>query len=327
MSVSTRLVVIAIAYAALVGCGVSTPSLTTADVSSVVMPSSRQDIAATTHRRATPNVRPNSSSQSEYVTDPGANATFVCLPCMEIVPSPECPDWTSGTEPQGVFAARNGLIYVAMTGQNAIYAFNASCSIEETLYDPGYLPADVAVAPDGTIGVTNICSSASCGTGNIVFYEPGSPYPTGTATGLMSHYYFGDFDKRDNFYNDGLTADGYTAVGVVKRGTTIDVSAGISGIGFPGGLQVARNGTVNIDDQACPCIQIYKNSKNVGTVTLSGAENPVGIALDRKNKHVWVADSSAGDVNEYAYPAGGNILRSIGGFVKPVGVGVLPAPP
>ncbi|MGA8097731.1 MAG: hypothetical protein WB810_03625 [Candidatus Cybelea sp.] len=244
---------------------------------------------------------------------------------------------TPGSGPQGVTTGPviagdqvlSGYVYVAVTLASEILvlrpaASGVSCSILRTLDDPGEYPSDVAVRSDGMVAVTNICSAPSCGPGNIAFYAPGATYPTSTVTGLLSRFYFGDFDKAGNFYNDGVTANSATAVGVVPAGATSDMPTGISGIGSPGGVQVARNGTINIDDQDCPCIQIYKGNSHVGTVALPGVVDPASFALNKRNNDLWVADAASGKVDEVRYPAGGSIIATLGGFSQPIGVGVIP---
>lgn len=216
------------------------------------------------------------------------------------------------------------LDYVADTGNQRVVVFTDACETVTVLNDSGYFPSDVAVAPNGTVAVTNFCAAPSCSAaGNISFYAPGSTSVTRVAKGLMTQYDFGDFDKHGDFYNDGLSGS-TVEVGVVKRNSKTDKATGISGIGSPGGIQVASNGTINILDETCTCIHIYKGSKQVGTVSLTGVTTPVTFALDKKNKHLWVTDVSSKTVDEFAYPAGGKILYQIGGFYEPVGVGVVP---
>lgn len=228
---------------------------------------------------------------------------------------------TSGGGP--AFTAST-LDYVADTGNQRVVVFTDTCTTVTVLGDSGYFPSDVGVAPDGTVAVTNFCSAPSCaGAGNISFYALGSTSITRVAKGLMSQYYYGAFDKHGNFYNDGLSGT-TVEVGVVRKNSTKDKATGISGIKSPGGIQIARNGTINILDEACPCIQIYKGSKRVGTVSLNGVTTPVTFAFDKQNKHVWVTDLSSKTVDEFAYPSGGSILDQFGGFYEPVGVGVVP---
>jgi hypothetical protein len=87
---------------------------------------------------------------------------------------------------------------------------------------------------------------------------------------------------------------------------------------------LARNGTINIDDQKCPCIQIYKGTYHSGTVSLPGVARPVTFALNKSNKDLWVTDVASKTVDEIPYPGGDKILYQISGFYEPVGGGVIP---
>jgi hypothetical protein len=194
-----------------------------------------------------------------------------------------------------------------------------------TLTDAGYRPFDVAVAEDGTVGVTN-ASSTSSGAGNIVFYDTGAKKPSRVAKGLFVFFAFGAFDENGNFYNDGVAASGGSGIGVVKAGSKVDHAAGITGIRSPEGIQVAANGTINIIDQAGPSIEVYRGTKHVKTVTLSGAVQPVAFTFNAANTRVWLTDASNGTLDEYAYPGGGKALTVIKGFTNVFGVAMLPAP-
>jgi hypothetical protein len=222
---------------------------------------------------------------------------------------------------------------VADTNHSRIVVYTDTCSTVAILNDSvysssgtvAYFPEGVAVGPDGTVAVTNLCTAPSCsGSGNIAFFAPGSTEITSIATGLMSSYFFGDFDKHGNFYNDGLTSHGATAVGVVKRGSMTDSPTKISSVGYPGGIQVARNGTINIDDQACSCIRVYKGSKQIRTVTLSGTVDAITFAFTKTNSDIWVADKGTSSVYEFPYPAGGSSIDVLGAFSEPIGVAVSP---
>ncbi|MBV8530992.1 MAG: hypothetical protein JO104_06715 [Candidatus Eremiobacteraeota bacterium] len=292
----------------------------------------------------------NSSSSTVVVSDASQNDIVVfcarhtaCNDCKTLGSVPnvsrsvchECKTIGSGLSmPQGVATAGSGgdlapsastLDYVADFAHQRVVVFTDACNTVRVLDDSGYFPSDVAVAFDGTVAVTNLCPAPSCsGAGNISFYAPGSSNVTRVATGLMSQYYYGDFDGHGNFYNDGLSGNS-VQVGVVPYGSTSDMATGISDIGVPGGIQVARNGTINIDDPGCLCIQIYRGSRRVGTVSLSGVVKPVTFALDKSDTHLWVTDVSSKMVDEFPYPAGGEILDQLSGFSEPIGVGVVPS--
>jgi hypothetical protein len=113
---------------------------------------------------------------------------------------------------------------------------------------------------------------------------------------------------------------------VVRKGSKVDKPSGISGIHNPGGIEVAQDGTIDIIDQACKCIQMYRNATHVGTVVLSGALDPITFALNEANSRVWVADTKAGTVDAYPYPQGG---KPVAGYKvpSPFGVGLLPPSP
>jgi len=307
----------AIAFIAVTACGA---------------PPASAPIGAGATSRAPSSWRPPTNGSPTVVTsDASQNEIVICGPGS---PCNDCKTIGSGLSLPGGVATSNGpghnfakspLDYVADYGNQRVVVFTNACETVTVLDDSGYFPTDVAVAHDGTVAVTNLCAAPSCtGAGNISFYAPGSTTVTRVATGLMSQYYYGDFDKHGNFYNDGLSGS-TVEVGVVPRGSTTDKATGISGIKVPGGIQIARNGTINIDDQGCPCIQIYKGNHNAGTVSLPGVKKPVSFALDKSNKHLWVTDVSSKTVDELPYPKGGKILYQFTGFSEPIGVGVTPA--
>ncbi|HYL27760.1 MAG TPA: hypothetical protein VEW74_07980 [Candidatus Nitrosotalea sp.] len=286
-------------------------------------------------------VRPDPSGSTTVSTsDAGNNSVVICNPscndCKTVGGGLNAPMGNGAGPyhpPQMARAARRDYGLVADTMNSRVVVYTDTCSTVAVLNDSvyssttavSYFPEGVAVAPDGTVAVTNACAAPSCtGPGNIAFFAPGSTAITSIARGLMSTYFFGDFDKHGNFYNDGLTSTGATMVGVVKRGSKTDVATGISGVGYPGGIQVARNGTINIDDQQCSCIRVYKGTKQIRTVTLSGTADAVTFAFNKNNSDIWVADKSSATVYEFAYPAGGSSINSIGGFSEPIGVAVSP---
>lgn len=281
---------------------------------------------------STSSARPLTTGSTTVITsDASQNDVVICGPGS---PCNTCKTLGSGLSMPGGVATANGpghrfakstLDYVADSGNERVVVFTDACETVSVLGDSGYIPSDVAVAEDGTVAVTNLCAAPSCtGSGNISFYAPGSTSVTSVATGLMSQYYYGDFDKHGNFYNDGFSGS-TVEVGVVARGSTTDKATGISGIKSPGGIQIAHNGTINIDDQGCLCIQIYKGSHHKGTVKLTGVKKPVSFALDKSNKDLWVTDASSKTVDELPYPGGGKILYQFSGFSEPIGVGVVPA--
>ena len=312
-----RRVSFALACISVAACGAPPVGSASGAVAISRTPSSAQTLTNGT----SPVVVTSDASQNDVVI---CSQPSACNQCKTIGSGLSTPGGVATTNGPGGNFAGTMLDYVADSGNQRVVVFTDSCETVSVLDDSGYFPSDVAVARDGTVAVTNLCAAPSCtGAGNISFYARGSSHVTRVAKGLMSQYYYGAFDKHGNFYNDGLSGS-TVEVGVVPRGSNSDKATGISGIEFPGGIQVARNGTINIDDQNCPCIQIYKGSDHAGTVSLPGVAKPVTFALDKNNKRLWVTDVTSKTVDEVKYPSGGKILYQFTGFSAPTGVGVMP---
>jgi hypothetical protein len=283
------------------------------------------------------------SSSTVSTSDAGNNDVVICNP-----PCNDCKTIGGGLDdPMGNTdgsyhgkgvqrTAHRSYGFVADTNNSRVVVYTETCSTVAILNDStqlssgtvAYYPEGVAVASDGTVAVTNLCPAPSCnGPGNIAFFAPGSTEITSVVTGPISNYFFGAFDKHGDFYNDGLTSHGVTAVGVVKRGSKTDSPTKILNVGYPGGIAVARNGTINIDDQDCSCIRIYKSNKQVRTVTLSGTVDAITFAFTKTNSDIWVADKETAAVYEFPYPAGGSSIDVLSGFSEPIGVAVSPPSP
>lgn len=228
-------------------------------------------------------------------------------------------------EPAGsVFVANASLQKVLQFGLR-FESSSSLCIVTHTYDDSGYLPNDVAAARGPLIAVTNEYTT-QFGEGNITFYNRGVSKPSYVAHGLFAFFQFGAFDAHGNFFNDGIGLSGGAGVGVVPFGSKVDRATGISGVGSPAGIQIARDGTINIVDSSCPCIRIYRGKTHVGNVTLTGAVDPISLALNRKNDRVWVTDNSTGTVDSYLYPCGGKPVTVYNRLATAFGVSILPAP-
>lgn len=178
---------------------------------------------------------------------------------------------TTGSSAASPDNVTGGSVLVADVAGQEITEYNASCDPIAVYSDTGYYPVDAAFGPNGEIAWTNT-SSTLFGNGNITFFNGTTPR---VVTGLFVNFSFGAFDKGGDFYNDGVTSSGAHPIGVVHPGSTTNQASKITGVIFPAGIAVARNGTVNIVDESCPCIRIFKNTKHTGDVTLTGAAVPV----------------------------------------------------
>jgi hypothetical protein len=271
--------------------------------------------------------RHGAESENVAVTLPVASPAEVvgCPPVgcpTELIPSNDCKLLGGAGEPFGATSDRFGNIWVADHSGQRAYACNPRRRITRILSDPEAVPIDVSVARNGTVAVTNYTTSVSR-PGDVAFYVSGSHTVTSTVSGLLTNFMFGAFDAAGNFYDDGFASGGAVKVGIIYAGSTYNADTGISGIGYPGGIMIAHNGTINVLDEKCRCIGIFRGSNRIGTVTLGGSSNPISFAFDRNDAHVWVADYAAG-VLQYAYPAGGAVLTRYTPRGSAYGIAVIP---
>jgi hypothetical protein len=258
-----------------------------------------------------------------FVSDSGSNEVFRC----HYKSTAGCKSIGSGwSEPQGLTVDSEGNVYVTDTANSRIVVLSKTGAPVTILNDPNYYPVGVSVSADGkTVGVTNICDTATCSQGNIVFYANGATSPTSTATGLLARYYFGGFDASGNFYNDGEDANGIIHVGVVKSGSSTDTDTGLGSVmTFPGGIVVGAKAGLIVDDQTCPCARTYSlpDLSLTSTTDFNGAVDPVTIGLNKRNSVVYTADAGDAYAGVYSFPGGGSPTFTITGFSEPIGVGV-----
>jgi hypothetical protein len=201
-----------------------------------------------------------------------------------------------------------------------------------TLDDGANIPSQIGIAADGTIGVANLCSGASCaqGSSSVVFFKPHSTIPCATvpAQAEFKYLFFGGFDAHGDFLTSGPNLNGNTILGEVTGGCKAENMSILhynNGTGILGGIHAAKNGRVSVIDTApqgggTPTIYTYKEPVNsnlggpVSSTLLDGTTRtnmPTDFAFLASGKSLFVPDSTNGNTNEYAYPAGGAVQRTI----------------
>ena len=245
---------------------------------------------------------------------------------------------TGFSQPQGLATDLKGNLYVADTNNSQILVFAPPYKkAPKKLADPGFFPAGVAVMTVGSttyVGVSNICSAPSCGQGGFIVYKNGKSKGAFQSSSI-NRVYFLDFDLKGNLYADGTNANGAVTVGEIakatKGGTNFVALTTNNVINFPGGVQVTIKGKIAIDDQTGAAVYTYNPPKNgslgnpIATTPVTGSSDPVTVALTSNNKDLWTADAGLGQSNEFAYPKGGSILKSITVGGLPIGVALVPA--
>jgi hypothetical protein len=244
------------------------------------------------------------------------------------------------SEPQGMGTDQSGNVYVADTANSRIVELSPAGAPVAILSDPGQYPAGVAIAPDGTVGVTNIISTSG-GEGSVSFYAAGSTSPECTSSGVLSEDYFIGVDASVNFYFDGFNASTgeVTLATTTPCGTVSDT--GLSGPSeFPGGVAVTAakvkvgktkqvEETLNWGDQSALEVFTYAlPSYSAGsTIALSGGSDEVEISIAKKETLIGSADAGLAQAEAWDYPAGGSSpVLTVTGFAEPIGISFTAAP-
>jgi hypothetical protein len=239
--------------------------------------------------------------------------------------------------PQALAIDAKKNLYVANTGESEvlIYAspYNKSPKV---LSDSGYYTVGVAQFNNGEyVAATNIFSTSD-EAGSVALFKNGKLVKQITNSAFF-YYYFCAFDKDGNLYIDGKNEDDDVVIGEVpgagKGKTTLNVLTTENSIEFPGGVAVTSKGLIAIDDQEAFAVYSYNPPKKgslgkpVDTTDLSGVGDPVTIAFTSTDKDLWEADASDLNLGEYAYPKGGDAVKtiSVSGASELIGVAVSPA--
>jgi hypothetical protein len=247
---------------------------------------------------------------------------------------------TGLSEPQGLAFDTAGTLYVANTSDSQVLAFpKPYTGTPVKLRDSGQYPVGVAVASDGTVGVTNMFPTRG-GAGSVSIYAKGATSPCATVrNGSFARAYFDAFDKAGKLYVDGTNAGGRFVVGKVTgecRAKSIAPLSVANEIGSPGGVAVLTDGDIALGDQAglnvTSIVYTYKPPSGgflgppTKTTTLKAVYDGVDFAFKQFDHSLWIVDAGAGDFAEYTYPAGAGIT-AFPNFEQPAGVAAYPPQP
>jgi len=281
---------------------------------------------------ATPSLSPAAAfGGAVFVSDSGANEVY------RVTAGGKITRVGSGwSEPQGIAVdPGTGDVNVADTNNARIVVLSKTGKPVTVLNDPGQYPAGVAVAPNGTVGVTNILSQSD-GPGSVSMYPAGATSPSCTTSGVLASAYFIGADSRDNFYADGIDAStGASIVALVSTTCAITPLEIAPNLVFPGGVQVIESGRgkkareeLLVGDQDGLAIYPYDLAtlQPLATVPLGGGIDEVEFALTKNKKVVGSSDAGTAEVELWPWPAGGSSpAATITGFSLPVGIGFVPS--
>jgi hypothetical protein len=227
--------------------------------------------------------------------------------------------------PAGLTVDGEGDLFVANTAGNSITEYEPNGTSPETTYSQSVLgPVDVAVDSAGTVYVANFYSFVA----SVVEFSSGSQKPSLTIADPCSCYPVGlTLDSKGDLY---VAYDDYyeqTLVYEYAPGSTKGVSLGLQ---FnqtrweAAGLAFDKSANLLVANATLPGVQIYPAGKLSSSKTFGNRGAPRFVALDSTEKSVFVSDTAANAVEEYAYPSGRmtNVITS--GLKSVYGVAVNP---
>jgi len=244
---------------------------------------------------------------------------------------------TGFTEPQALATDAKANLYVANTGANNVLIYSPPYNkTPVTLSASGWYPAGVAPFNNGEfVAVTNILNTSG-GPGSVLLYKRNKLVATVQNSRFFT-YIACAFDANGDLFVDGAYVhDGHDEPlvgeipGATKGKTTLNVLTTENSIEFPGGVQVTTKNEIAIDDQEAYAIYTYNQPKDgslgspIATTPLSGSGDPVTFVFTQNNQDLWIADASnQNGVAEYAYPDGGNPVKTLP--LPAGGIAIVPA--
>jgi DNA-binding beta-propeller fold protein YncE len=215
---------------------------------------------------------------------------------------------TSGiSRPRGIYVSRSTHdLYVAQEGAPNILVFHRGETTAYNIYtDPTLeIPRDVTVANDGTVIVSNSL-------GPTISTWIGGPNG-GTFVGnfQMTNAQLGGYitvDKNGTVYYDDFDNGGGGAIwslscpaGACGPQTRV---AGVT-LGGPGGMAIDDTGDLIVLDVRADTTDTFELPNPMPRIIHLRGVNPFGLAINKLDHHVYVADPSANNAQEYLYPDG-----------------------
>jgi hypothetical protein len=262
-----------------------------------------------------------------YVSDPAGNDVAV-YPAGGSKQSPIATITQGIAGPAGLTVDGEGDLFVANTAGNSVTEYAPNGTSPEATYSQSVLgPVDVAVDGAGTVYVANFYSFVA----SVVEFSSGSQKPSRTIANPCSCYSVGlTLDPKGDLY---VAYDDYfeqTLVYEYAPGSSKGVSLGLQ---FDqtrweaAGLAFDKSANLLVANATLPGVQIYPAGKLTPSKTFGKHGSPRFVALDSTGKSVFVSDTTANAVEEYAYPSGRMTNVITNGLKSVYGVALSPSAP
>ena len=260
-----------------------------------------------------------------YVSDYGANALYAfSYETGDLIGSTS--DGIAG--PGGLCSDAKGNVWLANTDDSNMleYAHGKTAPVQ-TLATSGEYPVACSVSPNGTLAVSAICSTESCGTGALLLYAGETGSPTAASCPNMLRYDDDAFDDSNNLFVTGENSSYAAELCEIRRGSRRGISVSLqttsafsSGVLWDGTYLALSDGDT---------IRRYaiRGSRAIleGTVSLSGS-NAQTFVMDGKRIVVGLSGPSS-SYDFWHYPQGGNRYKmQAESLSEPIGIALSPAP-
>jgi sugar lactone lactonase YvrE len=227
--------------------------------------------------------------------------------------------------PAGLTVDGEGDLFVANTAGNSITEYAPNGTSPETTYSQSVLGAvDVAVDGAGTVYVANFYSFVA----SVVEFSSGNQKPSLTIADPCSCYPVGlTLDAKNDLY---VAYDDYYEQTLVYEYAPGSGKGVLLGLQFnqtrweAAGLAFDKSANLIVANATLPGVQIYPAGKLSPSTTFGKRGAPRFVALDSTEKSVFVSDTSANAVEEYAYPSGRMTNVITDGLKSVYGVAVSP---
>ena len=233
---------------------------------------------------------------------------------------------TGFADPQGECVDKTGDVWITLfSGQELLeYAHGGTSSIG-SLSDPGYLLEGCSVDPTtGNLAAADFAGTNSTSGGVSIYADAQGTPTTYIDPGLYLVFSLG-YDDKGNLFVDGETQTGGTfAFAELPKGSSTFTNLTLNKtIGTPGTVQWDGK-HVTVGDAKAGVIYRVKisgsSAKVVGTTTLTDADGAFQSFID--GKKVVNPNVNSANVMFWSYPAGGNPIKTLTGFVDPFGSAV-----
>lgn len=218
---------------------------------------------------------------------------------------------------------RNGDVLIADTGDQEILVYPPDSTTQiEKIVDTNQFVVDIAVDGRGNIYAASLFDSSG-NPGSVQVFDSTGKFVRNLTDANVSEGFSVSVDEhRDvSFCFNNTRGVGECDDFLGARMPAVERS---NGWGFTGGNTFDIDEHLSVVDQLGPSLLSFRGSTQCGSATLGGTGDPIGIALDRINRLLYVADSSTGLIDAYRFTdCASGTLTAVKTYGQGIGAGAL----